>query len=78
MTRGKFLKAFQDLTDLELKVLRYVGQGHTSNEIGQTMGIKGKSVKWHLTNIYYKFPIHYTANKRVTLLKWIEEFVGEI
>ena len=40
------------LTKAQKKVFDLVLKGHSNYEIGELLGIKEKSVRWHLTAIY--------------------------
>lgn len=43
-----------ELTNAEIRVLRYVVEGYEYDEIGEKLGIGLSTVKWHVSNILHK------------------------
>jgi DNA-binding CsgD family transcriptional regulator len=42
------------LSNREIEVLRHVALGETSKEIASRLGIRERTVNWHLTRVYAK------------------------
>jgi DNA-binding NarL/FixJ family response regulator len=45
------------LTDREVEVLALVTEGRTNNQIGQSLGLRPDTVKFHLSNVYRKLGV---------------------
>jgi NarL family two-component system response regulator YdfI len=52
--RGNMPESNPELTDREKDVLRCLKHCRTSRDIGRTLGISGRTVKFHLGNIFRK------------------------
>ncbi|WP_417584373.1 response regulator [Pelagibacterium sp.] len=50
-------EAIAKLTDQEARVLRLVSQGFSNAEIGRTLEVQEKTVKFHLSNIFEKLAV---------------------
>lgn len=49
--------AFPELTNREREILDYIAEGHTNEEISQTLVISLKTVRNHVSNIYNKLQV---------------------
>jgi DNA-binding NarL/FixJ family response regulator len=49
---------YEGLTERELEILRWVGQGLTNKEIGQRLYISDRTVQAHLSNIFSKLGVN--------------------
>ncbi len=58
----------QSLSERELQVLRWLGQGLTNKQIAARLEISASTVKNHLANIYQKLNVH----SRVEALLWLQ------
>jgi DNA-binding CsgD family transcriptional regulator len=66
------------LTATEAEIARLVTRGLTNREIGDELGIRPKTVGWHLTRIYRKFGVTSRTQLAVRVatagqMPWAEE-----
>ena len=47
----------ETLSERELEILRLLAEGHSNQEIGQTLYIGVGTVKWYLTHLYDKLDV---------------------
>jgi DNA-binding NarL/FixJ family response regulator len=59
--KSEFELTWDNLTRRELEVLKLVGEGHTSPEIGGLLGISPKTVDKHRSNMMRKLNLHKAA-----------------
>jgi two-component system response regulator DegU len=62
------------LTNRELDVLRLLGDGKTNNEIAQTLGVRPRTVAFHVESLLTKLEVNNRAQAAVKAIKygWIE------
>lgn len=56
-TSSDFRKLFRRLTKQEIEICKQIKTGKKNTEIGKSLFIEEKTVKFHLTNIFKKFEV---------------------
>ena len=59
--RERLVSTWDTLTPREIEVLKLVGEGYTSPEIAQMLGISSKTVDKHRANMMKKLDLHNSA-----------------
>ena len=65
---GKSQKENEKLTDIETKLIRFLIDGLTYNQIASNMNITIHGVRYHIMNIYKKLEVH-TRHQIVSIFK---------
>lgn len=68
MYKVKDLLRSQGLTNSELSVATRALENFSNSQIGQSLGMKEKTVKYHLTNVYKKTQ---TRNRTEYIVKYL-------
>lgn len=55
--RAQYLSQRPKLTSREVEVIRLLGQGWTNHRIAYTLGVKERTIRFHLGNIYRKLSV---------------------
>ena len=59
-----------ELTPRQREVLDLLALGHTDEQIGQTLGISAKTVRFHTGCIYQRMPGQALGSQRVAAARW--------
>jgi DNA-binding CsgD family transcriptional regulator len=56
-------------TPTEQRIAALVAVGRTNDEVAAELGVRAKTVEWHLTRLYRKFGVRSRTELSVLLLK---------
>jgi DNA-binding NarL/FixJ family response regulator len=65
---GKYKKEFEKLTEIESKLIQFLIDGLTYNQIASMMNITIHGVRYHIMNVYKKLEVN-TRNQIVSIFK---------